>query len=354
MVMIAEQYDYVIGGDPDRDTVDLAVLETGTGRVGAQLADAADGAGYHRMLTWAGENAPGRRIWALEGTGSFAAGLVVFLLAAGESVVEVGALKRARGAKNDRIDAVRAARQALARDEQGAPRAGGLREALRMVFACRQGVLVSRTKAINELKEPDRRRTRTATRRTAWPLPERPARTHRANAGAEHSTRRTASIGAHPSVNRGEDPVLVQAARRARSAAARLDQATPGRTGAARGGWGRTSRRRAAVDQLVSPRSGPQRGCIRILGRCRAAGSQQRPTLTAPAQPRRRSRTEPSPPHGGHHPHAMPPRDPRLREPTQRPRQDTPRHSALGQTRTRPTPLPHNRDSSPAPRHRRR
>jgi hypothetical protein len=35
---------------------------------------------------------------------------------------------------------------------QGAPRAVGLREALRMVFACREGVLVSRTKAINELK----------------------------------------------------------------------------------------------------------------------------------------------------------------------------------------------------------
>jgi transposase len=104
------------------------------------------------MLAWAGEHAPGRRIWALEGTGSFAAGLVVFLLDAGETVVEVGALKRTRGAKNDRIDAIRAARQALTRDEQGAPRAGGLREALRMVFACRQGVLVSRTRAINELK----------------------------------------------------------------------------------------------------------------------------------------------------------------------------------------------------------
>jgi transposase len=40
----------------------------------------------------------------------------------------------------------------LARDKQGAPRAGGLREALRVGFACREGVLVSRTKAINELK----------------------------------------------------------------------------------------------------------------------------------------------------------------------------------------------------------
>jgi transposase len=152
MVMLAEQYDFVIGGDPDRDTVDLAVLDTVAGRVRAHIADTADGPGYQRMLAWAGEHAPGPRIWALEGTGSFAAGLVVVLLDAGETVVEVGAIKRARGAKNDRIDAIRAAREALSRDEQGAPRAGGLREALRMVFACREGVLVSRTKAINELK----------------------------------------------------------------------------------------------------------------------------------------------------------------------------------------------------------
>ncbi|GAA4683017.1 IS110 family transposase [Gordonia humi] len=152
MAMLAEDYDFVIGGDPDRDTIDLAVLDTGTGRVLAHVAEAADGAGYERMLTWADEHAPGRRIWALEGTGSFAASLAAVLIDADETVAEVGALKRSHGAKNDRIDAIRAARQALARDEQGAPRAGGLREALRMVFACREGVLVSRTKAINELK----------------------------------------------------------------------------------------------------------------------------------------------------------------------------------------------------------
>lgn len=152
MVMLAEHYDFVIGGDPDRDTIDLAVLDTAAGRVHAHLADTADGAGYRRMLAWASEHAPGRRVWALEGTGSFAAGLVVSLLDAGETIVEVGALKRARGAKSDRIDAIRAARHALSRDEQAAPRSGGLREALRMVFACREGILVSRTKAINELK----------------------------------------------------------------------------------------------------------------------------------------------------------------------------------------------------------
>jgi transposase len=47
---------------------------------------------------------------------------------------------------------VQAARTALAQTEQAAPRERGLREALRQVLVTRQGVLVSRTKAINELK----------------------------------------------------------------------------------------------------------------------------------------------------------------------------------------------------------
>jgi len=195
MVVLAELYDFVIRGDPDRDTIDLAVLDTSAGRVRAHLADTADGAGYRRMLTWAAEHAPGRRMWALEGTGSFAAGLVVFLAEAGETVVEVGALKRARGAKNDRIDAIRAARQALSRDEQGAPRAGGLREALRMVFACREGVLVSRTKAINELKSLDRGRSRTSPGAVAWSFVDRPADPDRSAAGPGGGTGRASPVG---------------------------------------------------------------------------------------------------------------------------------------------------------------
>lgn len=152
MTMLAEEYDFVIGGDPDRDTIDLAVLDTATGGVHAHLAASADGAGYARILAWARRHAPGRRIWALEGTGSFAAGLSDVLAQAGEDITEVGSLKRARGAKNDRLDAIRAARSALAREHQSSPRARGLREAIRALTAAREGVLVSRTKAINELK----------------------------------------------------------------------------------------------------------------------------------------------------------------------------------------------------------
>src|SRR4051812_40210512 len=105
MVMLAEQYDFIIGGDPDRDTIDLAILDTTTGRVHAQTSDRADGSAYVRLLAWAGQRAPGRRVWALEGTGSFAAGLVTVLAEAGEDVVEIQNKKRSRGAKNDRIDA---------------------------------------------------------------------------------------------------------------------------------------------------------------------------------------------------------------------------------------------------------
>jgi len=60
--------------------------------------------------------------------------------------------KRRRGAKNDRIDAIQAARTALSSEHQASPRSRGLQEALRQVMATRRAVLVSRTKAINELK----------------------------------------------------------------------------------------------------------------------------------------------------------------------------------------------------------
>ena len=121
MVMLSKLYDFVIEGDPDRDTIDLAVLDAATGGVLAHTAERADGAGYARLLEWAQQQAPGRRVWALEGTGSFAAGLAAVLAEADEDVVEVTGTKRGRGAKSDRIDAVQAARTALAREHQAAP-----------------------------------------------------------------------------------------------------------------------------------------------------------------------------------------------------------------------------------------
>jgi len=62
----------------------------------------------------------GRRVWALEGTGSYGAGLAAFLSAQGEWVVEIDRPKRSRGrsgAKSDPLDAIRAGREALAREQ---------------------------------------------------------------------------------------------------------------------------------------------------------------------------------------------------------------------------------------------
>lgn len=92
MVMLAEHYDYVIGGDPDRDTIDLVVVTAPAGRVVAHRSDQTGEAGYLRLLNWGREQGPGRRVWALEGTGSFAAGFVTVLAEAGEDVVEITAV----------------------------------------------------------------------------------------------------------------------------------------------------------------------------------------------------------------------------------------------------------------------
>ena len=88
------------------------------------------------------EHAPGRRVFAVEGTGSFGAGLTRFLTGRGERVLEVGRLRRERrsGGKTDALDAVRAARSVLAR-AAATPRAGGERQALQALVAAREGAV---------------------------------------------------------------------------------------------------------------------------------------------------------------------------------------------------------------------
>ncbi|MGW3607093.1 transposase [Micromonospora sp. NPDC005161] len=152
MVMLAEHYDFVIGGDPDRDTIDLAILDTVTGGVRGHLADRADGLGYLRLLAWAREHAPGRRVWALEGTGSFAAGLVMVLAEAGEDIVEITgesdpAARRTTVSTQSRPFEPHWPRKTKPRPVNGAC----VKRCVRFSFP-RQAVLVSRTKAINELK----------------------------------------------------------------------------------------------------------------------------------------------------------------------------------------------------------
>jgi transposase len=154
MGMLEGQVEFVIGVDTHRDTHTAAVCDP-TGAVLVHTTVASTTAGLRQLLRLAQRQAPGRRVWAVEGTGSFGAGLTSLLVTSGEMVVEVDRPKRPgrrNGAKSDALDATRAAREVLAREHLAQPRARGDREAMRVLLATRRCAVDARTKAINQLK----------------------------------------------------------------------------------------------------------------------------------------------------------------------------------------------------------
>jgi transposase len=100
-------------------------------------------------------HAPGRRAWAIEGSGSYGAGLARFLSEHGEAVLEVSRTLRAERrlhGKDDTLDAVRIARAALASETLALPRAGERREALRLLLIARRSAVDVRREALTQLR----------------------------------------------------------------------------------------------------------------------------------------------------------------------------------------------------------
>jgi transposase len=164
--MVANEVDYVVGVDTHRDEHVLAVLAAPAGAVVAGRAVRANRRGYREMLRFAERYAPGRRVWAIEGTGSYGAGLARSLAEQGETVCELSRAprgeRRLRG-KDDALDAVRTARAALASDTLALPRAGQRREALRLLLVARRSAVDVRREALVQLRSvivtaPDRLR----------------------------------------------------------------------------------------------------------------------------------------------------------------------------------------------------
>ncbi len=152
MPMLTGKVDTVIGVDTHRDKHTIAVVDAGGGVV-ATTELATDAFGYTRMLDFAVQHSGQRRVWAIEGTGSFGAGLSTFLLEKGEWVTELDRPTRSRtGAKTDELDAIRAGREALTREHLAQPRQRGDREAMRVLLTTRAGTVTARTKAICQLK----------------------------------------------------------------------------------------------------------------------------------------------------------------------------------------------------------
>ena len=145
--------DYVIGVDTHRDAHTAAAVDQ-VGGVVEGITVAASRSGSQELLGFARATAPGQRLWAIEGTGLYGASLTRFLLAQGERVVEVerpGRPARHRG-KSDPLDALAAAREALAGEHLAEPRAPGERAALQMLLTLRRHVVKSKVQAIGLFK----------------------------------------------------------------------------------------------------------------------------------------------------------------------------------------------------------
>ena len=153
--MLADQLDYIVGVDPHRDSHAIAVVHVQSGAIVFETTVVASSDGYAKVLKIVGEHASGRRAFAVEGTGSFGAGLTRFLTGHDEQVLEVGRLRRERrsGGKSDALDAVRAARSVLSQQRPATPRAGGERQALQALVAAREGAVNAKRAGLCQLRD---------------------------------------------------------------------------------------------------------------------------------------------------------------------------------------------------------
>jgi transposase len=140
---LREVIDIMIGVDTHVATHSAAVVNARTGGIIAQTTVEATAEGYAELVEFAEAHAV-LRMWAIEGTGSHGAGLTRHLTQHHEVVVELDRPERAKrrnGAKSDPLDAVRAAREALARPQLGTPRSGPERQSLSVLLAARRSAV---------------------------------------------------------------------------------------------------------------------------------------------------------------------------------------------------------------------
>ncbi len=95
--VLADIVDAVIGVDTHRDTLSAAAV-TPIGAVLGETKVNADGAGYRQLLDFGRTQVPGMRCWAIEGAGSYGAGLSAYLIEHGERVARSPARNGRRAA----------------------------------------------------------------------------------------------------------------------------------------------------------------------------------------------------------------------------------------------------------------
>lgn len=143
-----------IGVDTHKDSHCAVALDR-LGREVGELTVKADLAGYRMLERWAAGLAGEAELrFAIEGTGSYGAGLCEYLQEGGHEVREAERPRRAerRAGKSDRIDALAAARRALADEGLAVPRAGGTRAALAALLMAHRSCVGERTRLLNQLQ----------------------------------------------------------------------------------------------------------------------------------------------------------------------------------------------------------
>jgi len=154
MSILAERVEFVIGVDTHKQSHVAAVVSANGGKLDEREVPATQ-CGYEELIGFADQHR-GRRAWAIEGTSSYGAGLSRLLVARGEEVIEIDSPRRAkrrRGAKSDSIDAVRAARDALAQHRHATPKHGDTRAALRMLLVARSSAVDAYATAQRQLHD---------------------------------------------------------------------------------------------------------------------------------------------------------------------------------------------------------
>jgi len=154
MSMMADSSRPVTGGvDTHKDVHVAAVVD----HLGAVLATAAfdnSTPGYELLHRWMTGFGAVERV-GVEGTGSYGAGLARFLTATNVEVVEINRPDRHarhREGKSDPLDAIAAARGAVAGRHAGTPKTGdGIVESIRMLRACRRSAVRARTGCANQI-----------------------------------------------------------------------------------------------------------------------------------------------------------------------------------------------------------
>ena len=147
---LRELVDVVIGVDTHVHTHSAAVVDAATGGVLDEITVEATAVGYAELVEFANNHAM-LRAWVIEGTGGHGAGLSRQRPESSEIVIELDRPKRAarrNGAKSDPLDAIRAAREAMALATTGnAPILGANAKPCRCFWRPRRSAINASTEA---------------------------------------------------------------------------------------------------------------------------------------------------------------------------------------------------------------